>query len=740
LKEINTQVAISWVLALACAVGHLAHFVHAHFPVPPAVGTVMNIAHSTPLNAALSMYAIAGPGRGILIDGWNALRRKSPNMNTLVSLGACASFGVSTAAVLLPHLGWRSFFEEPVMLLAFVLLGKSIEERAKLQASSDLTELMRLLPDKARVMLEDGQATANSKNGNPATMVVPTDSLSVGDKVVVLPGDRIPVDGVVVGGQSSVDESTLTGEPMPVPKVAGAEVTAGTMNYNGRIEVEVVRSGDETAIADILRMVEEAQTKETRVQRLADEVSGKFVWGVMAASAATFTFWNTAGPVLFPAVAATAGAGSMVLLSLQLACNVLVVACPCALGLATPTAVLVGTSMGARRGMLLRGGDVLERAHVLDTVVFDKTGTITEGKPQVEGVTCTGDSGLTEEDILSFSAAVERGSSHPVAQALIAEADRIGAVTRSAEDGSHEEVPGCGARAVVDGKQVAVGTLDWLREVGAVGSPSLVQEGCTAVHVSVDTKIVGAMAVSDRVRDEAIEAITRLQERGLATVLLSGDKLSAAQKVAAQVGISIENVYAGVKPGEKAAHIEALQNAGSKVAMVGDGVNDAAALAQADVGIAMGSGVGAASEVSNIVLLGNKLTQVDDAIVLGKATFDKIKQNLYWAFGYNIVGIPLAAGLLLPSFGIAFTPSASALFMAFSSMGVMGNSLLLPIQVGKTLKDEKVSLKDAFQLFDLGGKSKNGGEMTETLHGASGSAGSLNGQGELKSSQQASGL
>ncbi|GIL67851.1 hypothetical protein Vafri_21137 [Volvox africanus] len=783
LRVASVDLMVAWGLAAVCSLGHLVH------AVPSAPGW-MHVLHSVPLNAALSAAALLGPGRDILVSGLKALAAGRPDMNTLVGLGAGTSFGVSCVAAALPKLGWKTFFEEPAMLLGFVLVGRALEERAKLQASADMAALQGLVPTKARLLLTDGEKYSE----------VPAEAVSSGDLLLVLPGDRLPVDGVVVGGRSSVDESALTGEPLPLTKAQGDKVTAGTVNCDGALTVRAEHSGQQTVIADIVRMVEVAQARTAPIQRLADTVAGKFAYGVMGLSAATFAFWATVGTRVFPQVLAASAAGpaGTLLLSLQMACNVLVTACPCALGLATPTAVLVGTSAGARRGLLIRGGDILEAASHVDTVVLDKTGTLTVGKPQVTHVHsllpleslagaaagAASTSGSAADIVLQLAAAAERRTTHPVAQALVRAADQLhpplaaaknataaaaaaagsdcsvatvaatvvdlsmagnhvascssssgadGAVEPlqldlSVKDGSFVQEPGSGVAAMVGGRRVAVGTLDWLQRQGAdvaaaeaalamygaagvaaaatatatsissaedldfpeppppaVASASAAVQGVgnshSRVYVAVDGAVAGVIDVADAVRPDAWETVDRLHRQGIRTVMLSGDKAAAAAEVAAAVGIASNDVYADVKPAGKKAVVEQLRSAGRVVAMVGDGINDTAALAAADVGIAMGGGVDAASEVAKVVLMGDQLSQVADTVHLARRTLAKINQNLIWAFGYNLVAIPLAAGALLPTAGICLTPSISGALMGLSSLAVVTNSLLLQLEV-----------------------------------------------------------
>eukprot|EP00208_Stichococcus_sp_RCC1054_P001455 CAMPEP_0206141838 /NCGR_PEP_ID=MMETSP1473-20131121/14353_1 /ASSEMBLY_ACC=CAM_ASM_001109 /TAXON_ID=1461547 /ORGANISM="Stichococcus sp, Strain RCC1054" /LENGTH=960 /DNA_ID=CAMNT_0053536563 /DNA_START=260 /DNA_END=3142 /DNA_ORIENTATION=+ len=674
LRDCAQRLIVAVALAATCLAGHLVHF------WPGGMPAALEHLCSPPAHAALSLFAMLGPGREIMTEGWCALRRGAPDMNSLVAMGACAAYGVSCVAAAAPKLAWGTFFEEPAMLLAFVLLGRTLEQRAKISASSSLLALQELLPATARLSL-----------GGGGWKEVPAAAVGKGDLLTVLPGDRIPVDGAVASGRSSVNEAALTGEPMPVDKSEGDNVTAGTVNCEGALTVRAERAGSDTAMADIVRAVEAAQARQAPMQRLADQVAGRFAYGVMGASAVTFLFWSTLGIRMFPQVvaklggAAASGPGAAVLAGLQLAANVLVVACPCALGLAAPTAVLVGTSAGARRGLLVRGGDVLEAASHVDTVVFDKTGTLTAGRPTVRAVVVAPGGACdvgTEAQVVALAAALERQANHPIALAIAAHAAQLGAEELTAQEGTVQQEAGSGVSGVVKGHQVAVGSLDWLLANGAKGSvpPDFATSGpagASVVHVAVDGRIAAAVQVADVLRPDAAAAVAGLQHMGIRAILLSGDMQSAAEEVARAVGIAPEDVYARVKPAGKAELVAKLQGEGATVAMVGDGVNDAAALAQAEVGVAMGGGVDAAAEVASIVLLGDRPMQVLDALKLSRATLQKIRQNLGWAFMYNLVGIPLAAGALLPSYGIALTPSIAGALMGVSSLAVMTNSLLL---------------------------------------------------------------
>ncbi|XP_039068674.1 LOW QUALITY PROTEIN: copper-transporting ATPase PAA1, chloroplastic-like [Hibiscus syriacus] len=670
LKESGRELAVSWALCAVCLIGHLAHFLGAK-------ASWMHAFHSTGFHLSLSLFTLLGPGRQLIFEGMKSLFKGAPNMNTLVGLGALSSFAVSSLAVLIPKLGWKAFFEEPVMLIAFVLLGRNLEQRAKIKATSDMTGLLSSLPSQARLMV-DG-----------SVVEVPCNSLAVGDQIVVLPGDRVPADGIVRAGRSTIDESSFTGEPMPVTKEPGSQVAAGSINLNGTLTIEVRRPGGETAMGDIFRLVEEAQSREAPVQRLADKVAGHFTYGVMALSVATFMFWNLFGAQIIPA---SIYQGSAVSLALQLSCSVLVVACPCALGLATPTAMLVGTSLGATRGLLLRGGNILEKFSMVNAVVFDKTGTLTIGRPVVtEVVTPSGmdhsdsrqhsDNIWSEDEVLKLAAAVESNTIHPVGKAIVEAAQAVKCPNIKVVDGTFVEEPGSGAVAVVDNKTVSVGTLEWVRRHG-VGD-SLVLEADeelknkSVVYVGVNNALAGLIYFEDQVREDARHVVDSLHRQGISVYMLSGDKRGTAEYVASIVGIPKDKVISEVKPDEKRNFVGQLQKNQNVVAMVGDGINDAAALASAHIGVGMGGGVGAASEVSSIVLMGNRLSQLLDALALSRLTMKTVKQNLWWAFAYNLVGIPIAAGTLLPFTGTMLTPSIAGALMGLSSIGVVSNSLLL---------------------------------------------------------------
>ncbi|KAJ6814748.1 copper-transporting ATPase PAA1, chloroplastic isoform X1 [Iris pallida] len=711
LKESGRDLAVSWALCAVCLLGHVSHFLGTSSP------QWIHAFHSVPFHISISIFAFIAPGRKLIVDGLRSLFKGSPNMNTLVGLGAISSFSVSSVAAFFPKLGWATFFEEPIMLIAFVLLGKNLEQRAKLKATSDMTGLLNILPAKARLMVEDNDKQFSS------LVEVPCSKLAVGDKIVVLPGDRVPVDGIVKAGRSTVDESSFTGEPMPVTKLTGAEVAAGSINLNGTLTIEVKRPGGETVMGDIVCLVEEAQTREAPVQRLADKVAGHFTYGVMAFSAATFMFWNLFGSQLVPA----AIQGTPLSLALQLSCSVLVVACPCALGLATPTAVLVGTSLGATRGLLVRGGNVLEKFAEVDTLVFDKTGTLTIGRPAVTRIMVSQyevdqiskenmANKWTEDEILRLSAGVESNTNHPLGKAIMEAARAASCHIVEATDGTFREEPGSGTVGNIEQKEVVVGTLDWLKRHGVVRNPfpDAELDSQSVVYVGVDGVLAGLIYFEDRIREDALHVVKTLSKQGLNIYMLSGDKKNTAEYVASVVGIQKDKVLSGVKPEEKKRFISELQKKQKVVAMVGDGINDAAALALADVGIAMGEGVGAASDVSSIVLMRNRLSQLIDALELSKETMKTVRQNLWWAFAYNIVGIPIAAGALLPVTGTMLTPSIAGALMGLSSVGVMANSLLLRLKLASKQRSPEKLQQDAtdFTLSDIHVDTSDGPEKT----------------------------
>lgn len=696
------QLAIAAMLLVCSAVGHLDHF--GWMPIPG----LSNIW----LHWGLATLALIGPGRSIVLDGWRGLRHGMPNMNTLVGLGTLTAYTASLVALLVPHLGWECFFDEPVMLLGFILLGRALEQQARSRAAQAFQALLALQPTVARLVRSDGIST-NALPDPPAsvghsTIEIPADRVKVGEWLQVLPGEKFPVDGQIVVGQTTVDESMLTGEATPVAKGPADSVVAGSLNLSGAIVVQATRVGYDTALAQIIALVETAQIRKAPIQRVADVVAGYFTYGVITIALLTFLFWYFIGIPLWAESLSLHSLGSHVnsmqgsahsmasvtvsplLLSLKLAIAVLVIACPCALGLATPTAILVGAGLGAERGLLIRGGDVLEKAHQLQTIVFDKTGTLTLGHPVVTDCISLLDT-ASPADVLQLAATVERGTQHPLAAAIQQQAQQQALAVLPAQ-AFHTEA-GLGVSAVVADRAVVLGTLDWLRQHHIAVDESaqaqfhhLATAGKTVIGVGVAGQLAGLIAVQDRLRPDAAETVQRLRKMGLRVLMLTGDQLSVAEAVARPLGLAAEDIVAQVRPDQKAEVIRSLQQSEDisaakplprTVAMVGDGINDAPALAQADVGIALNSGTDVAIESAGIILMRNRLSDVVTALELSRATFNKIQQNLFWALIYNALGIPIAAGLLLPSWGIVLSPAMAGGLMALSSVSVVTNSLLL---------------------------------------------------------------
>ncbi|KKD36185.1 heavy metal translocating P-type ATPase [Limnoraphis robusta] len=652
-------------LILLSGLGNLHHFGFGHLP----------ILNNIWFHWGLATIALLFPGRAIIIDGMRSLLRNAPNMNTLVGLGTLTAYTTSFVALLFPQLGWECFFDEPVMLLGFILLGKTLEQQARHRATNALQSLIALQPTIARLI----PPPQPEQEQNIAQAVeIPAEQVRVGEWLQVLPGEKIPVDGEIFSGKTTVNESMLTGESMPVVKQVGDFVSAGTINQSGAMIIQATRTAEETTLAQIVSLVENAQTRKAPIQNLADQVAGYFTYGVMSLAALTFLFWYGIGTKIWPDVISF-GASEMatqatLLLSMKLAIAVLVIACPCALGLATPTAILVGSSIGAERGLLIKGGDILERVHQLDTIVFDKTGTLTTGHPTVTDCLAIGDQ--NSDHILQLAATVEQGSSHPIAKAIINQAKHQQLSLLPAEDFQTEA--GLGVSANVNNQRVWVGNKSGLSQQGIEfleNTPDVA--GKTAVYVALEKQLVGLIGVSDPLKEDAKSTVKQLQKMGLRVIILTGDRSDVATSIAEQLGLEPENVLAEVRPDGKVKAITDLQQQGQRVAMVGDGINDAPALAQADVGIGLHTGTDVAMETADIVLMRDSLMDVVESIRLSRSTFNKIRQNLFWAFGYNTLGIPVAAGLLLPSLGIILSPAAAGALMAFSSVSVVTNSLLL---------------------------------------------------------------
>lgn len=603
------------------------------------------------------LLALATPvqfiaGKGFYQGAWSALKNKSASMDTLVAVGTSAAYFFSIASLF--GVVMEQYFETAAILITLVLLGKYLEALARGKTSEAIRKLMDLSPKKARI----------KRSGR--WVEIPAEEVKEGDLLLVRPGEKIPVDGVVVAGASSVDESMLTGESIPLEKVRGSKVFGATINKNGSFEFKASKVGKDTALSQIVRLVEEAQGSKAPIQRFADAVSGFFVPVVIAIALITFTIWYFA-----------AGAGFS--FALITAVSVLVIACPCALGLATPTSIMVGTGLGAQKGILIKNAEALETTHKINAIVFDKTGTITHGKPVVTDIVPL--SKLLEKEILATAASIEENSEHPLAEAIVAEARKQ--KLRIGKASSFQAIPGKGVTARTGGQNAGFGNLKLLQLLGIPTRAiegriaALEEQGKTAMVLCLDRTAVGIIAVADTIRDESSQTVRALKEMDIESWIITGDNTRAAKAIAARAGISPKNVFAEVMPKDKAAYVEKLQKKGLTVAMVGDGINDAPALAKADIGIAMGSGTDVAMETGSIVLMRNNVMDVARAIRLGRKTMGKIRQNMFWALVYNVAGIPIAAGLLYPFTGWLLSPVIAGGAMALSSVSVVTNALTL---------------------------------------------------------------
>ena len=610
------------------------------------------------LSGLLTLPIMTWVGGHFFVRGWKAARRGAPNMDTLVAMGTGAAFGYSVVAVsapgLFPEGTAHPFFEAAAVILTLVILGQALEARARGATSQAIRGLLDLRPRTARV-LRDGQEVE-----------IPASEVQVGDRVVVRPGERIPVDGEVVDGRSAVDESMVTGESIPVEKGPGDPVTGGTLNATGSFRMEAQRVGSDTVLARIVALVREAQGSKPPIQRLADRVSGVFVPVVVLLATVTFGIWLWLGP------------DPSLNYAVVVAVSVLVIACPCALGLATPISVMIAVGNAARHGILVRSGEALQEARRLDVVVLDKTGTVTRGEPRLTDLVPVEGSGMDEGALLRLAASAETGSEHPLGAAVVDAARERGLDIPEAT--AFDALVGRGVVAEVEGRKVLVGTPTLLRDHGVDEGPllsawdALSGEGKTPAMVAVGGEAAGVLAWADMEKADSAEAIARLRALGLRVLLLTGDNERTARAVGARVGIDAEDIRAGVLPDGKSEVVAELQARGHRVAMVGDGVNDAPALARADVGIAIGSGTDVAMEAAGVTLMGASLHGVADAIELSRAAVRNMKQNLFGAFIYNTAAIPVAAGALYPAFGLLLSPMIAGAAMAFSSVTVVTNA------------------------------------------------------------------
>lgn len=620
-----------------------------------------------------------GPARQFFVNSWRGLKHGVTDMNLLYATGIGAAYGIAVINTLFPDAGFggegATFFESAALLTTFIVLGRWLEALTRGRTSEAIRKLMKLQP-KIAYVIRDGQEVE-----------IPADELALGELVLVRPGQSIPVDGVVKEGYSAVDESMLTGESLPVEKHIGDAVIGGTLNKTGAFKFEATRVGKDTALAQIVKLVEDAQASKAPIQKLADWVAGHFILGIHLLAVLVFVFWFFIGfqrffdPassfILSPYALGDIGVFGF---SLLLSVTVLVISCPCAVGLATPSAMMAGTGKAAEYGVLFKGAEAIEKASKLQTVVFDKTGTLTRGEPSVTDVVLTVDRKASDSgEVLRLAATAEKNSEHPLGEAIVRGAQTAGLALATAED--FNSIPGKGIEARVEGRSVLVGNRKLMDEqnvdFGALlaRAEAMEADGKTVMLVAIDARPAALIAVADTVKESSAEAIRRLHALHIETVMITGDNRRTAEAIARQVGI--DRVLAEVLPQDKAEAVKQLQVLGKKVAMVGDGVNDAPALAQADVGLAIGTGTDVAKETGDVILIKDDVRDVIVALEIARATMRKVKQNLFWAFIYNTLGIPLAAGLLYPFAQVVVSPELAGAFMAFSSVSVTLNTLLL---------------------------------------------------------------
>ncbi len=663
IKRQRINFIIALVLAIPISLGDMGRNIAWVAPYSP------KIFQDDMLLFILATIVMLIPGRQFFEGTYKGLKHGMTDMNLLIATGTGAAYIISVAATFL-DLGQaykHTYYDTAALLIMFIVLGRYLEALTKGRTSEAIRKLMGLAAKTAHIIV------------NGEEKEIPVEDVKVNDIVIVRPGEKIPVDGKVVEGLTAIDESMITGESIPVEKTAGNEVIGATINKTGMIKFRATKVGSDTALAQIIKLVEDAQTQKAPIQKLADIVAGHFILAVHMLALLTFFFWFFIGYEYFN-VPATFGMGmtSPFLFSLLISITVLIISCPCAVGLATPTAIMVGTGKGAENGILIKGGEALERAQKLDTIVFDKTGTLTKGEPVLTDVIAIKGN---ENEVLKLAAIAEKGSEHPLAEAILKGAKARGIDVPDAEE--FMAIPGRGVEVKYNGKRILIGTRKLMTEKGMDTVPlnsnleELENDGKTAMLVSYDNELAGIIAVADTLKETSASAVQTLHEMGFTVAMITGDNRRTADAIAKQVGI--DRVLSEVLPEEKAMEIKKLQAEGRKVAMVGDGINDAPALMQSDVGIAIGSGTDVAIESAQIVLIKNDVRDVAKAIRLSRLTLNKIKQNLFWAFFYNTVGIPIAAGILYPFMGAAglLNPAIAAAAMATSSVSVTMNTLLM---------------------------------------------------------------
>ncbi len=695
-REIRRQgcwMLLSWPLALVIMLGTFRDYWILSEFVPEFLSNNLTL-------FLLTSPVVFGPGWQFFINSWRGLKHGVADMNLLYATGIGAAYLIGVVNTFWPEAGFGGakavFFESAALLTAFIILGKWLEALTRGRTSEAIRRLMALQPKIARV-IRDGRE-----------IELPADEVLVDDLVIVRPGERIPVDGMVLEGYSAVDESMLTGESMPVEKKAGDQVIGGTMNKTGAFRFRATKVGKETALAQIIRLVEEAQASKAPIQKLADMVAGHFILSVHALALTVFFFWFFVGywsffdpQSRFLLTPYTLGEIGVFGFSILLSITVLVISCPCAVGMATPSAMMAGTGKAAEHGVLFKGADAIETTTKLDAIVFDKTGTLTRGEPSVTEVVTTGE--LDEREVLKLAAITEKNSEHPLGEAIVRGAKERGIDVSDAD--RFQSIPGHGVEAEWQGRKILLGNRKLMRErdISLEGmlekAEALEGDGKTAMFVAADGKPVGVIAVADTLKEYSVEAVEQLHRLGLEVLMITGDNRRTAEAIARKV--KIDRVLAEVLPQDKAEKVKELQAEGKRVAMVGDGVNDAPALAQANVGIAIGSGTDVAKETGHVILIKEDLRDVVVAMEVAKATMRKVKENLFWAFSYNVASIPIGAGLFYPYFKLVVSPELAALLMAVSSLSVTLNTLLLKrfaprVKQEKALPEKAPSLEPSF--------------------------------------------
>ncbi|MBW4679378.1 MAG: heavy metal translocating P-type ATPase [Microcoleus vaginatus WJT46-NPBG5] len=653
-QDLQCKILVGGIISIVLVVGSLPAMLGLNLPLIPAW------LHNSWLQLLLTLPVQFWCGKSFYVTAWKALKRHNATMDTLVALGTSAAFFYSVFATILPEFFTSQglmpdvYYEPAAVIITLILLGRHLENRARGQTSEAIRQLIGLQAKTARLTRDHQEFD------------VPIEEVKIGDVVLVRPGEKIPVDGKIIEGYSTIDEAMVTGESVPVKKQPSDEVIGSTINKTGSFKFRATRVGKDTVLAQVVKLVQQAQGSKAPIQRLADQVTRWFVPAVIAVAIATFIIWfNVMGNITLATIATV---------------GVLIIACPCALGLATPTSVMVGTGKGAENGILIKDAASLELAHTIQTIVLDKTGTLTQGKPTVtDFVTVNGTANQNELKLLRLAASVERNSEHPIAEAVVRYAKSQEVQLTDVEN--FEAIAGSGVQGIISGRLVQIGTQRWMEELG-IETKSLEQHqviweasGTTVIWIAVEQQIEGLMAIADALKPSSPGVVRALQRLGLEVVMLTGDNWQTAEAIAGEVGI--KRVFAQVRPDQKAAKIQALQREGKVVAMVGDGINDAPALAQADVGIAIGTGTDVAIAASDITLISGDLQGIVTAIELSRATIQNIRQNLFFAFIYNVAGIPIAAGVLFPVFGWLLNPMIAGAAMAFSSVSVVTNALRL---------------------------------------------------------------